>query len=602
MKPCLTLIIPGILLLNCFITTGDAGTVGTPRPVYPSGLAPGTRVVLLVDEPVAGPGLEAGMAGTVLCAEADDGTGSLLISWDLWHGGTDDESRCLMSPVGLYPAGSAVWVDPAQVMLGKPFDGTGILQEDPEGCLYLEADDGGVFYLVGGMEFMARWWVVRPGSYVRVRGLLNTSRTDRPCPQQDGDIYHPIIAPIDWTGKSCCDKFVCGFNYGDRVVLVGEANPHGAVDLPRGASGTIICCTSAKDRSVLVSWNLWSNGDPNDTYLECSERVTGLYPPNSTWLVSVEDIAKWFQTECGVLKEIEFCDGDECLDLDAVGLLVKNRDLYYLPDVSSEWPVPDGEFRAMGLHTPYAQVPEGEVILSDGDIRHPLSGTILHSVVMPCSVPSCCQPPYNAGDRVMLVVDEPGGAEGLLTGATGTVMCCNPSDPLTPIFVSWDGWANGNNDDASCAERPLWYPDDSGWWMACAELERLVLPDLYDAGEASRRFSPEKVILGEAGQEVQIGGMIGNRGGRRSDPFYVEIYASTDDEIGRDDYLFGLVAMDLDADALVEFLWKSGLPAGLPAGTYHIGWLIDPDDNVREMNEENNTAVIESGQLTVVSE
>ncbi len=592
-------VVAGMLLL-VFVGVDGLAQKGTPRPSFPSGFAPGTRVMLLAHDPAVTPGLEAGTAGTIICCDANDCSGSLLVSWDLFVGGGDEVDRCVIGPVGLYPAGSAVWVDPSEVLLGRPFDEVGVLQEDPEGCLYLAVDDGDVFYLVIDQEFREQWWVVAPGQAVRVRGWLNTTPADvkgeRWCPPRDGDIYHPIMSVTSWEDAPCCDRWVCGFGYGDRVVLVAESNPYGAEDLPRGTSGTIICCRSGQEQSILVSWNLWDNGGPDDAYVECTERVAGLFPPGSTWWVSVEDVAKEFTTECGELKEIRFSVGDESRDIVGVGLLIKGRDLYYLPDIVAEEPLPSGEFRAVGLYTPYAPLPEG-------DVSSALSGTILHSIVMPCPEPSCCEPPYVEGDRVKLLVDEPGGARDLFAGATGSVVCCNQNDPIAPILVSWDNWPYGDDDDELCEPcdtRPLWYPDDSAWWVACTEIERLVLPDLYDAGGG--RFSPETIEAGVSEQGFEVAGVVGNKGGAGSGPFVVGIYASTDNQITQEDYPIGLVSMDIEAGGDASLLWMGPFPTDIPAGTYYIGWLIDLDDEVREVDKTNNVAIVETGQLTVTGE
>jgi hypothetical protein len=595
------------LWVVCSGVTGVLASEGIIRPSYPSGFAPGTRVVLLADAPTVGEGLRTGMAGTILCCDAEDCSGALLVSWDLWTGGRDEEGRCVTSPVGPYPSGSAAWVDPGTVLLGRPFDKIGILRQSQAGCLFLETEEAELFNLVVGPEFLEQWPVVLPGNRVRIRGLLNTSEpapnVKRMCPQQDGDLYHPILTDSNWIDDSCCDPFVCGFQYGDRVVLIGEANPNGARDLSRGASGTIIGCNSRAENSVLVSWDLWSNGGSDDEYLMCNERLAGLFPPGSTWWVSVEDLAKCVKTDCGLVQEILLCSTGQCEDLAGLGLFVKNDGLYYLPDLSPEAPLPTGQFLASGLYAPYAALPEGLVVTPAPGDQKALPAVILHAVLIACPRTGCCQPPYQPGDRVRLLVDEPGGAEGLFLDAGGEVICCNSGDPNTPILVSWDLWDNGHDDDETCNcwEQPGWYPDDSAWWMACKEIEPIVLPDLYDTGEAYRTFTPASVVAGAPGQELTVAGLIGNRGGRQSGVFFVEIYASSDDQITSQDYFIGIVGMDIDAGGLADLSWVDEFPTDIPAGSYHLGWLIDPDDFVHEARENNNMVVIEAGTLTVTA-
>ncbi len=600
-----------VLSLAFLVCSGTIANADDPngvrRPSYPSGFAPGTRVVLLADAPALGEGLLKGMAGTIVCCDATDCSASILVSWDLWTGGRDEGDRCVTTLGGPYPAGSATWVDPREVLLGQPFDRMGTLREGDKGCLYLETDDGESYYLVIGPEFREQWWVVLPGQYVRIRGLLNTNAPDptvkRMCSQRDGDIYQPIMTAYDWIGESCADPWVCSFMYGDSVVLIGEDNPNGAVDLPRGTSGTIICSNPRAQNSVLVSWNLWTNGGDPDEYILCGERLVGLFPPGSTWWVPVTDLATTFQTACGNLQGLRICSDGQCEDVSAVGLFVENAGLYYLPDLTPETAPIGAAFIASGLHAPYAAIPEGIVVASGKDIG--LAEVILQSVLLPCPTYGCCRPAYKAGDRVRLLVDEPGGARDLLTYAGGKVICCNSQNPGTPIFVSWDFWTGGIDDDESCdssGASSMYYPPTSGWWVACSEIEPVILPDLYDVGERFRSFTPPSVVAGKAGQGLAISGMISNRGGTQSGSFTVAIYASSDAEITIEDYLIGKVGMDIMTGGSVNMSWAREFPTDIPAGTYNIGWLIDSNNSVKEAMETDNMVVIEAGKLTVTEE
>lgn len=592
-------------ILVCAGANGLFASSGDVRPDYPLGFAPGTRVVLLRDAATLDEALRAGRAGTILCCDATDCTRSLLVSWDLWTAGQDDESGCAAAPTGAYPRGSATWVDPQTVLLGRPFDQVGILWQADANCLYLETEDGKLFHLIVGEDFRTQWSFVLPGNRVRVRGLLNASAPDpadrRMCVQQDGDIYHPIMTDSEWAGESCCDPFVCGFTYGDSVVLVGQDDPNGAVDLPRGTSGTIICCNAKSANSVLVSWNLWSNGGPDDAYIECNERLAGIFPPGSTWWVPVQDLAKYVTTDCGTLQEVRLCTDGQCPDLAGVALFVKPKGLYYLPDLGALTPAPDGQFRASGLYAPYAVLPDGLVVSEE----RALAEVILHSVLLSCSPAGCCKEGYKPGDRVRLLVDEPGDAPNLFAGAGGKVICCNSADPETPVLVSWDFWEEGHDDDDTCdCCNPVgWYRDNSAWWMSCKEIEPAILADLYDLSETYHGFAPSSLTAGQPDQGLTVTGRVANRGGRQSGSFFVEIYASTDDEITSDDYFIGLVGMDIGEGGSANLSWSGEFPTDIPAGTYHIGWLIDPDNWVDEgkEGEKNNTVVIESGTLTVLA-
>jgi hypothetical protein len=173
-------------------------------------------------------------------------------------------------------------------------------------------------------------------------------------------------------------------------------------------------------------------------------------------------------------------------------------------------------------------------------------------------------------------------------------MCCNPQDPVAPILVSWDHWTGGNNDTAACQEPVGWFTGNSGWWMACTEIKRAVLPELHDLPEF-RRFVPETV---QVGKHLKINGQIANGGGAESGSFLVNLYLSTDAEITRSDFLLTQIGMDLDAGAAQEISRLSPVPETVAPGTYYVGWLIDPENQVAEEDEENNIAVVD-GQLTV---
>jgi hypothetical protein len=180
-------------------------------------------------------------------------------------------------------------------------------------------------------------------------------------------------------------------------------------------------------------------------------------------------------------------------------------------------------------------------------------------------------------------------------------VCCNPVDPVTPILVSWDYWEGGDDNDEACGFRPLWYPDKSGWWMACSELKRLVLADLYDVAGAFHGLLPDTLVAGKEGQVLKVSGEIANRGGATSESFFVAVYVSADAKITETDYLLGRVGMRIDAGAAATLSWMGDFPTDIPAGTYSVGWLIDPDNRVAEENELNNTGLIESPRLTVKS-
>jgi len=572
---------------------GGLPNEGTPRVMYTTDFVPGTRVVLLDNEPAGGPGLKAGMSGIIICCDKSDCSSRILVSWNTWRGGRNEEASCASAVVGLYPEGSTIWVDPSKVRLGLPFEGIGVLLGGPEGCLYLSTYEGGLYRLVIGPEFRKQWWTVLPGAFFRVRGLLNTSKpaAGQACSQADGDVYHPILTPPSWDltpGSWSSGPF---FN-SERVVLVGESNPNGAVGLPRGATGTIICHNSfEKEHPFLVSWDLWDKGGHPEEYLDCTQRFGGLFPPGSTWWVSARDLAKYYESDCGVVEETLICCRDNSPNVPMVGLFVPLGEVYCLPDIATGKPLPRGLVKAAGLYTPYEEL-IGRQTPAD-PAKRDIGGIIFDSIVMPCHVPSCCEPPYVPGDRVRLLVNQPGGAQGLAVGAGGTVLCCDPDDPFTPILVAWDDWTGTGDDDRMC-QTPTWIRENAGLWMACTEIKQVVRADLCDKPEY-RRFLPQTV---GGDKHLSIRGVIYNRGGADSGPFFVNIYLSKDTQITRDDYQLSQTAMDIDSGGSIELSWLNPVPETVPPGTYYVGWLIDPENQVIEEDEKNNMVVIEPGQLT----
>jgi hypothetical protein len=171
------------------------------QPALAGLLTTGQRVVLLQSDPPGGTGLLAGSSGTVICCNAGDCPGSVLISWDFWTALKSPVNMCVSDADILYPTKSAIWVDPSQVLLGTPFNQCGTIYRTSAGCACLAADDGKTYNLFvdpnQSLALNATSGAVHFGSRVRVHGLLNTTppKVFRICPQQSGDIYHPIFSP-----------------------------------------------------------------------------------------------------------------------------------------------------------------------------------------------------------------------------------------------------------------------------------------------------------------------------------------------------------------------------------------------------------------------
>jgi V8-like Glu-specific endopeptidase len=124
-------------------------------------------------------------------------------------------------------------------------------------------------------------------------------------------------------------------------------------------------------------------------------------------------------------------------------------------------------------------------------------------------------------------------------------------------------------------------------------------PDLVDDGAKWANFKPKTVVRGFS--QLMIGNDVRNIGTAYSGNFSVAYYASLDKEVEpNNDFLIGTK----EITTIPPFIWRdsdwSGVfPEPIPEGEYYVGWVIDPDDQVIEFDESNNTGIITSKKLVV---
>jgi hypothetical protein len=119
-----------------------------------------------------------------------------------------------------------------------------------------------------------------------------------------------------------------------------------------------------------------------------------------------------------------------------------------------------------------------------------------------------------------------------------------------------------------------------------------------DYSERYGYFTPTEVGDGVTGFTVST--QVSNWGTDPSGSFNVKFYASTNDYISSGDYLIGTVAMSsISSWQSSTATWSGTFPGGVPTGTYYVGWIIDADSAVTELDEDNNKGVITSYQLDV---
>jgi len=80
----------------------------------------------------------------------------------------------------------------------------------------------------------------------------------------------------------------------------------------------------------------------------------------------------------------------------------------------------------------------------------------------------------------------------------------------------------------------------------------------------------------------------------------IAYYASTDTQISTSDYLIGVDTLStLNPTDTATSTWSGIFPATIPSGEYYIGWIVDPNDQITEFNEDNNKNVIWSQKVFV---
>ncbi|MBA7676083.1 hypothetical protein ES703_84323 [subsurface metagenome] len=111
-------------------------------------------------------------------------------------------------------------------------------------------------------------------------------------------------------------------------------------------------------------------------------------------------------------------------------------------------------------------------------------------------------------------------------------------------------------------------------------------PDLVDRGyDAS--ISTDYVVARET--VFNVFSEVLNAGTASASSFVVNFYASKDTLLTGNDYLIGSVS--IDSLAPYEYInadW-SGIIPNMPTGYYYIGWEIDANNDIDELDENNNT-------------
>lgn len=85
---------------------------------------------------------------------------------------------------------------------------------------------------------------------------------------------------------------------------------------------------------------------------------------------------------------------------------------------------------------------------------------------------------------------------------------------------------------------------------------------------------------------------IGNRGTIHETSVGVKFYLSTDRTISSSDHLVGSAGFTLNQGATVTHTVSVTAPSGIAAGDYYFGWIVDPDGQIAEVDEGNNSIAL----------
>lgn len=640
-----TLIVGG----ECMNNDDDGGLVETC-------LGPGSRVVLtepilviqIYPNPFTPP--MPGHAGTVLCT---DEAGRLLVSWDCWSSGGVGESDddCVGEPIGSYPPGSALWVDPGSVAC--PFDACGTLDytwSATGGVLTFTPDtaDTGVSAVKldpGVMQDPDVAGLVAMGLKVRLQGLLHPegswqcnwtgTASQGPC------VEHPIVSACNASAPPTC----CPQNHvavGDRVTLCPIMFlPFGAP--PIGHSGTVVCCSGD---NVLVSWDLMTTGTASaasctgtpPAYIPpgslswviccalgravdlCGTVISkpGVTPPCTPYVVFREDDATYndiplYNTSFNVGDEVRVRGVYGCNNSDIIlaGCLRPNMLMVHpilslgcqdgggcLPDlVPYMEPVWNFEPGTVDVCTTPDQIRFTFGVKNQG-----CSASGAYTVCFYASKNST----ITASDYLLASLAmnslSPGDS---ITGMTGWFQLDVGQVPPGEYYVGWivDGQrevreSSETNNAAVVGFKTLCVQDCGGGGGGCTA-------DLVTWHPTIEGFYPATI---QAGQSMSITFGAENQGLETVPPGWrIRFYASTNSTISTADYLLDDVATvsitPLDPGDKSILLHGFIFPSGIPAGQYYVGWILDSNNDVCESGvpggESNNTGYISGTKLTV---
>lgn len=140
--------------------------------------------------------------------------------------------------------------------------------------------------------------------------------------------------------------------------------------------------------------------------------------------------------------------------------------------------------------------------------------------------------------------------------------------------------------------------DQINTWLS-ADSPPIDRPDLLDRGiyaDISNSF----ITSGKTFFTIYCD--VKNDGTASASSFEVEFYASRDLTLSVNDYLIGTTTIyNLDPFEYASADWSGVFPSSIPDGSYYIGWIIDAENEIDELNENNNIVIDYYLQIQVSS-
>lgn len=537
------------------------------QPTECCGLEPGDRVRLLVSNPNGAANLPAGTLGMVVCCYQMDGVTYVFITWDNWRNGTTFSEWCLperLPDSSGWTVGCSqiepVGTPPADCCGLEPGDRVRLLVSNPSGAVNLAAGTLGSVVCCGQGE---------SGSFVFISWdhWLDGRTFVENC-----DPFVIMFSPSGWPIYSCSQiepagstppADCCGFAPGDRVLLLvntpTDSLGQPAVGLYAGAKGTVICCDhDDPERPLFVSWDNWTNGKSNTSF--CDPPVEPFTPYSGWWMKCA-----WIEKDSGSPPPatVDLYDAGE-----------SHRSF-------SPRKVTSGQ--------------AGQMMAIDCSIGNKGTGQApTHKIRF-----------YISADTRITVSDyflaEELFSLPLAPGQVASMHAYQLEFPTNvPPGFYYIGWIIDPGNEVAETDESNNIAYKEGYRLEVTGLAAGE-PDLVDAGESYRSFTPRTVEAGKPGQDITISCAIENQGTGPSGICTVRFYASRDNHITSSDYqLCQQPCPALDAGNTYFLFRVSDFPTTVPAGTYYVGWIIDADAQVAESNESNNAA-FKQGYFLVVS-